>query len=113
MANQTKSQRLAEKTASGLSQIEAEIEIAREDMEAKIAGLQAKQRKQEARVRETLLDLLETEEPELFERFRAAAQDRLEQEARRRRERAQGPRVTPSAERADASDDGRANGLES
>ncbi|HLS33213.1 MAG TPA: hypothetical protein VK039_06475, partial [Brevibacterium sp.] len=94
---QTKAERIEEKVAGGLSYIEAEIEVEQEDAAARIARLRQRQEKEDAKVREIVVDLLEEEHSEVFERLQAKARERLAGEAQRRRERAK--RATRSPER--------------
>ncbi|WP_040283063.1 hypothetical protein [Tessaracoccus massiliensis] len=96
MAKQTKAQRIEEKVAGGLSHIEAEIEVEQEDAAARIARLRQRQEKEDSKVREIVVDLLEEEHSEVFERLQAKARERLAGEAQRRRERAK--RATRSSE---------------
>ena len=97
MRKQTKAQRIEAKVASGLSHIEAEIEVEQEDAAARIARLRHRQEKEDAKRREIVVDLLEEEHTEVFERLQAKARQRLADEAQRRRERAK--RATRSPER--------------
>lgn len=103
MAKQTKAQRIEAKVAGGLSHIEAEIEVEQEDAAARIARLRQRQEKEDAKVREIVVDLLEEEHSEVFERLQAKARERLAGEAQRRRERAK--RATRSSESTAAVDD--------
>ena len=108
MVKQTKAERIEEKVAGGLSYIEAEIEVEQEDAAARIARLRQRQEKEDAKVREIVVDLLEEEHSEVFERLQAKARQRLAGEAQRRRERAKratrSPRVTaPVGEGAEQS----------
>lgn len=96
MAKQTKAERIEEKVAGGLSHIEAEIEVEQEDAAARIARLRQRQEKEDAKVREIVVDLLEEEHTEVFECLQAKARERLAGEAQRRRERAK--RATRSPE---------------
>lgn len=96
MANQTKAQRIEAKVVGGLSHIEAEIEIEQEDAAARIARLRQRQEKEDAKVREIVVDLLEEEHSDVFERLQANAREQLADEAQRRRERAK--RATRSSE---------------
>jgi len=108
MANQTKAQRIEAKVDSGLSHIEAEIEVEQEDAAARIARLRQRKEKEDAKVREIVVDLLEEDHSEVFDRLQAKARERLGGEAQRRRERAKrvtrSPRVTaPVAEETEQS----------
>lgn len=96
MAKQTKAERIEAKVAGGLSHIEAEIEVEQEDAAARIARLRQRQEKEDAKVREIVVGLLEEENPELFERLQVKARERLAGEAQRRRDRAK--RATRSPE---------------
>lgn len=100
MAKQTKAQRIKAKLSEGKSHLEAEIEVAQEDAAAKIADLRAKQVKEEAKVREAIVELLETEHSELFESLEKKARRRLEDEVRRRRERSKGATASVAPENA-------------
>lgn len=95
MAKLTKQQRIKAKVGEGRSYIEAEIEVAQEDAATKIADLRAKQEKQEAKVREAIVQLLESEHSDVYVALEKKARRRLADEVRRRRERSKS--ATPVA----------------
>lgn len=88
----TKSERVKALRDEGLSHIEAEIQIAQEDAEAKIAALKERQAQEEKRVRELMLTILEEKRPDDFENLRAQAVHRREADAKERSTRIKGSR---------------------
>lgn len=86
----TKADRLAQLREQGLSNIEAEIQIAQEDAEAKIAALKARQAREEKRIRELMLTILEEEHPDEFDALRTRAVQRREEDAKSRAARIKG-----------------------
>lgn len=89
----TKADRLAQLREQGLSNIEAEIQIAQEDAEAKIAALKVRQAREEKKIRETMLDLLESEHKDQFDALRAKAVKKREQDAKARSNRTRSARA--------------------
>lgn len=90
----TKADRLAQLREQGLSNIEAEIQIAQEDAEAKIAALKARQVREEKKIRETMLDLLASEQKDLFDALHAKAVKKREQDAKARSNRTRSARAS-------------------
>ena len=96
----TKSERVKALRDEGLSHIEAEIQIAQEDAEAKIAALKERQALEEhlescpecRAVRELMLTILEEKHPDEFENLRAQAVHRREADAKARSTRIKGSR---------------------
>ncbi|MGP5496676.1 hypothetical protein [Corynebacterium flavescens] len=82
MVKQTKAERIEEKVAGGLSHIEAEIEVEQEDAAARIARLRQRQEKEDAKVREIVVDLLEEEHSDVFEHLQAKARERAKRATR-------------------------------
>lgn len=96
MAKQTREARVAEKINQGMDPLDAEMAIVQEDAQKRIERLRALKEKQEARIRERIVQILEEQDPASYQRLRAAAADDLEAESRRRSERAKGvPQYEP------------------
>lgn len=77
----TKQQRIDEKMAGGLSLVEAEIEIAREDADEKIARLRRRQEREQKRIDARAVEIIERDHAELW--AEAQRQARVEIEAER------------------------------
>ncbi|MGO1824782.1 MAG: hypothetical protein ACTH0N_12050 [Brevibacterium aurantiacum] len=101
MAKQTKAQRVETKVAGGLTHIEAEIEVEQEDARARIARLRQRQTREGTKVREIVVDLLESEHSELFGQLSSVARRQLKTEAQRRRARAKKASASADAESCD------------
>lgn len=96
MAKQTREARVAEKINQGMDPLDAEMAIVQEDAQKRIERLRALKEKQDARIRERIVQILEEQDPASYQRLRAAAADDLEAESRRRSERAKGvPQYEP------------------
>lgn len=77
----TKQQRIYEKMVDGLSLVEAEIEIAREDADEKIARLRRRQEREQKRIDARAVEIIERDHAELW--AEAQRQARVEIEAER------------------------------
>lgn len=73
MAKLTKQQRIAAHMAAGLSAVDAEIAIVREDADAKLKGLRQRAAREAKAQREKALSYIETAHPEVFAEAMAAA----------------------------------------
>lgn len=87
----TRSKRVAEKVASGMSHIEAEIAVAKEDSKAQIAKLRARQREHDARVDLAVVELLKREHADVYATLRSRAAEQLAAKANRRAQVATAP----------------------
>ena len=96
MAKKTREDRVNEKIRQGMDPLDAEMAIVQEDAQKRIERLRALKEKQDARIRERIVQILEEQDPASYERLRAAAAEDLEAESRRRSERAKGvPQYEP------------------
>lgn len=96
MAKKTREDRVAEKINQGMDPLEAEMAIVQEDAQKRIDRLRALKEKQDARIRERIVQILEEQDPSTYGRLRAAAVEDLDAESRRRSERARGvPQYDP------------------
>lgn len=96
MAKKTREDRVNEKIRQGMDPLDAEMAIVQEDAQKRIERLRALKEKQDARIRERIVQILEEQDPASYERLRAAATEDLEAESRRRSERAKGvPQYEP------------------
>lgn len=86
----TKRQRMTEKIEGGLTHLEAEMAIVEEDTAAKLSSLKARQEKEEARIKDRMLVLLEKSDPEAYGRLRKDARKAITSDVKDRRARAQG-----------------------
>lgn len=73
----TKSERIAEKTAEGMTHIEAEIAIAREDAAAKIKKLEAKQKREQKRIDTAAVEIIKTRFPDVWAQAQDAAREEI------------------------------------
>ncbi|WP_162986171.1 hypothetical protein [Corynebacterium xerosis] len=75
---QTKSERIDEKMATGLSRLDAEIEVAREDAAEKISRLEKRQAREQARIEARAVDVLKRDHVEVWERALTVARGEIE-----------------------------------
>lgn len=96
MAKKTREDRVAEKINQGMDPLDAEMAIVQEDAQKRIERLRALKEKQDARIRERIVQILEEQDRASYARLRTAAVEDLDAESRRRSERAKGvPQYEP------------------
>ncbi|MCH8562040.1 hypothetical protein LTI14_02225 [Nesterenkonia sp. YGD6] len=91
----TRNERINEKLNAGISHIEAEIQVTKEDADAKIAELKRRQETENSRIREIMIAVLSEDHPDLYAQVEAKARRRFEDTAEKRRTRARGA-ATPT-----------------
>lgn len=90
MEKMTYNERIHEKLNKGISHIQAEIEVTREDADAKIAELKRRQETENSRIREIMIAVLKEDHPPLFDEVEAKARRQFEAATEKRRSRAKG-----------------------
>lgn len=94
----THAERVAAKMATGMSMIDAEIEVTKAEAEERVKALRAKQAKEEARIDAEVLRILETEQADAYASVRKRAERNLAAAARERSQRAKGAEAKQEAQ---------------
>lgn len=85
----SRADRIEEKIQSGWTRVRAEIEVQREDAQARLDALEEKVRREEARLDAKILVLLKEDKAEVYDSLRSKAERAIDEdrEARSRRSR--------------------------
>lgn len=100
-AKMTKADRIDEKMHAGMSRLDAEIEVAKEDAAEKIARLERRQAREQARIEARAVDVLKRDHGDVWERALTVARGEIEAD-RDRRSRARRKAGAATADHDDA-----------
>lgn len=94
MAKKTKQERIREKVSAGMSERQALMEVKNEDHQAEMSKLRAQEKAEVLKVRSTITDLLEKEQPDEFAKLEKRARRKIAEDAAKRRDRAKSSKTT-------------------
>lgn len=99
----TKAERLEQKITDGMSRLDAELEVAREDAQALVARAEARAKREHARIEAAAVEIVKDLYPDTWAEVTATARDQLEAQRAQRSRAATGSATADSGGTVEAS----------